>query len=250
MTVPEIEIGDPAASGEDRVQAPGADTFEETANSRSDSDTATARSVPRSPYRKRNDAGAWLERIQIPRWVIYVQGALLGIVATTFFIFGLAVGNNTSGVGRPGIPATTDCVVSGRVYYDQGPERRADFGAVIILLPADKVPRERPDASGLRPVTFEPINNPAIETIRGLGGSVVRTDQDGKFETDVSSGKSYWLLVISRNQTASNASIGKQTRSELGAYFFPIEDVLDDRAFQWSKVRISGAEQELRTVTF
>ncbi len=248
VTVPAIDIGDPVSTGDNDTGNSAADTFGDSGVSSERGEVSLA-AIPRR-RRSSSDSSAWLELIQLPRWVVYVQGALLGIVATTFFVFGLAVGNNTSGGGRLDAQTSSSCVVAGRVYYDQGPERRADYGAVVILLPVDKAPQERPDPGGLRPIEFEPINNPAIEVIRGLGGSVVRADPNGKFETEVKGSKSYWLLVISRNQAASTSRIGKQTRSELGAYFFPIEDLLGDRAFQWSKVRISGPSRELRTVTF
>jgi hypothetical protein len=35
------------------------------------------------------------DMVAVKRWVIYTQAALLGIVATSFFVFGLAVGGNT-----------------------------------------------------------------------------------------------------------------------------------------------------------
>jgi len=188
------------------------------------------------------------ERVEIPRWAIYLQGALLGLTATTFFIFGMAVGDSTGGGST--VQSNGNCVVSGAVYYDRGSERLADTGAVVILLPVDAAPRERPDASGLRPEQFSAVRNQAIDEIRAMGGSIVRADQDGKFQTELPGKQSYWLLVISRNQQAANDTISKQTRAELGTYFLPIESLLDDRDFLWQKVRFSGPSQALQDVTF
>ncbi len=186
--------------------------------------------------------------VAVPRWIIYAQGVLLGLTATTFFIFGMAVGNTTS---SPVVEEQDGlCVVSGAVYYDRGQERRADFGAVVMLLPVDATPRQRPETSGLRPNSFTPVRNNAIEQIRGMGGCVVRADQDGKFQAELQNNRSYWLLVISKNQTANNESIGKQTRAELGTYFLPIESLLESQDFMWHKVRIAGSRQTLQVVTF
>ena len=35
--------------------------------------------------------------IAVPRWVVYFQAALLGLVATTFFIFGLIITSRYKG---------------------------------------------------------------------------------------------------------------------------------------------------------
>jgi hypothetical protein len=188
------------------------------------------------------------DAVAVPRWAVYVQGILLGLVATTCFVFGLAVGNSTGGpsVGED----TGTCVISGTVYYDRDRERLADYGAVVLLLPADVQPRQRPPGAGLSPGQFEPVRNPALDEIRALGGGVVRVDRDGRFQTELPGDRSYWWLVISRHQQAASEDISKQTRAELGTWFLPIEDLLGDREFLWDKVRISGRQHALPPVTF
>lgn len=245
VQVPEISIGDPFTS--DQVDTPpsvddSGDLTEEVAGTGSYSGAADA-AVSAS-----QQTASGSERVSVPRWIIYVQGALLGLTATTFFVFGMAVGNTT---GTGGVAEDTGmCVISGAVYFDRGHERVADNGAVVILLPVDSRPRVRPDATGLRPDRFEAIRNEAIDEIRALGGCIVRADQDGNYQAELDNSKSYWWLVISRNQRADNDSIGKQTRAEMGTYFLPIEDLLGDQAFMWHKVRLSGNRQKMDVVTF
>lgn len=198
---------------------------------------------------KEADTSGMRELVPVPRWVLYAQGALLGLAATMFFVFGLAVGNAT-GSGSANRNESGTCVVSGAVYFDENRERKADHGSVVMLLPVDVQPRVRPEGRGLRPDQFEPVRNDALDEIRALGGCVVRVDQDGNYSAEIDGGRSYWWLVISNNQQADDDSIGKQTRAELGTWFLPIEELLGDRQFAWSKVRISGASQRLQNVTF
>ena len=244
VTVPEISINDPFEdrSADNALSSSNPLTMDDL-SSRQDHLPGLA-SDASSPGRSRLSDG-----VNIPRWVLYVQGGLLGLIATTFFVFGLAVGNTTSVGGHSGADDGT-CVISGSVYYDRGQERTADHGAVVIMLPADSHPRNRPNASGLRPDRFEPIRNEAMDDIRALGGCVVRVDPDGNYETELANGKSYWWLVISRNQRAASDNIGKQTRAELGTWFLPIEELLGDREFMWHKVRVSGTSQKMQVVTF
>ncbi len=58
------------------------------------------------------------DSISVPRWVVYFQGALLGIVAATFFIFGLMVGSITSETSVK--PLVKSCQVNGEVTYSTG----------------------------------------------------------------------------------------------------------------------------------
>ena len=194
-------------------------------------------------------SGELVELIPIPRWIVYLQGALLGVIATSFFVFGFAVGNHTKSLSQQSAEPGR-CQVQGTVYFDEGTYRRADYGAVVLLLPAERKPRQRPDASGLRPGSFEPLDNPSIEAIRELGGAVVRANTDGAFQATLEADKSYWVLAISKNKQLPDAEISKQTRAEIGAYFFPIEDLFQDQAFSWTQVRVTGQSQTLDAVVF
>ena len=85
---------------------------------------------------------SWSELIEVPRWAVYSQAALLGLIATTFFIFGMMVGNLTSNSSAE-INQTFDCRVVGSVAYRVDGDLRADEGAVVMLLPQDRKPDVR-----------------------------------------------------------------------------------------------------------
>ncbi|MDG2014115.1 MAG: hypothetical protein P8J33_11445 [Pirellulaceae bacterium] len=244
IQVPEIEITDPLAEDSWVNPQPMDPALIENKPSEGIQGTAI---MPATPAVTK-DAQFFTDKVPIPRWAVYLQGALLGVIATTFFIFGLAVGNNTAPV--PAGEASKDSVIAGAVYFDSGRERMADFGAVVIFLPVDSAPRERPDAAGLRPDRFQAVRNPAIDAIRGMGGAVVRTDRDGKFELELAAQTTYWWLVISRNKSVKETDISKQTRAELGAWFLPIEDLLGEQDFAWNKIRVSGSRVSMQTITF
>ncbi len=188
------------------------------------------------------------ETIPIARWIVYTQAALLGIVATSFFVFGLAVGNNT---GQPPVGSLNDSetVVRGSVAFRKNGNAEVDTGAVVLLLPVGNYPDPRPEPDSLVPEQFVPLDNPAIEAIRDLGGAVVRVDRIGGFQTRLRSG-SYWLLVLSRHQRVDKPEIEKQIRADLGDYFFPVENLIGNRAYHWQKIRLTGGEQELSRVSF
>jgi hypothetical protein len=234
---PEWQAGDPNGSQADQVVA--------TLRFDPDADAAFAdHSLPGG------DPGppGFSEKILVARWVVYVQAALLGIVATSFFVFGLAVGSNT-GVRSPELPGKTQVSASGLVVFRENGLEEVDTGAVVMFLPVDKYPDPRPEPDGLLPDRFVPLDNPAIESLRAIGGAVVRVDRIGRYQARLRSG-SYWLLVLSRNRSSPNREIEKQVRADLGDYFFPVEDLLGDRAFHWQKIRLIEAEQELTRVVF
>jgi len=188
--------------------------------------------------------------ILIPRWLVFTQGGLLATVALTFFLFGFMVGR----VGyRP--PTVTQsggqATLSGSVFYTASGARVADLGAVAFILPIDTALPQRLDPENLRPTSFEPFDNPGIEDIQEIGGRVVRVNADGEFAARVQSGRRYQVLVVSRHAAASGASeITKIMRAELGGFFLPLEDLLQDREFHWQQVSVGKLDKQLPVVIF
>ena len=87
-----------------------------------------------------------IERISIPRSILYVQGILLALVAIVAFVFGVLVGGRSSSpesaqvISRP-------CTVEGHVHYlTQNGAEIPDEGTVVIAVPQD----QRPDPVDLR----------------------------------------------------------------------------------------------------
>lgn len=180
---------------------------------------------------------------------------MLGIVATTFFIFGLMVGSLTSS-GNPSASETFDCRVSGVVEYeDANGDPLPDEGAVVFLFPAEGKPQERAAASSVSPDSFQALDNPGIEIVHRLGGAIVRADENGEFEVVVDgtpgSGKDYYLLVVSRNQAAGNAKpLSKKQVAVIGTFFLPVERVMNDRAIYWDELTAQSDRMTLPLVSF
>lgn len=195
----------------------------------------------------------WTERVSVPRWVVYFQAGLLGVVATTFFVFGLMVGNLTSGSTE--VNASFDCRVVGSVAFRSRGDLRADEGAVVFLLPKDKQPDERSPGRLVNPETFKALDNSAIDRIHELGGAVVRADENGQFDVVVDAsygnGIEYYLLIVSKNRRGVETTpMTNEQVGAIGSFFIPVEDVVDDRSFYWEKVVAAEERLDLPEIEF
>ena len=197
---------------------------------------------------------SWKECIEVPRWAVYSQAALLGLIATTFFIFGMMVGSLTSGNSAE-INATFACRVVGGVAYRADGDLRADEGAVVILLPKDKKPDARAPGKSVNPGTFKALDNNAIDRIHELGGAVVRANENGQFDVIIDAnygnGLEYYLLIVSKNQRGVDTeAMTKEQVATIGTFFMPVEDVVEDRSFYWMKFNADRERIDLAEVEF
>ncbi len=188
------------------------------------------------------------QTIVVARWVVYFQGALLGVVAATFFVFGMMVGSLTQSSSNE--ENRLDCRVSGRVVFSGTNGDRPDSGAVVLLLPRDHAPEKRLDGQSIRPASFQPLGNSVLDYVHGVGGAVVRTDDRGEFEVFVEAPATFYLLVISRKQAKSaERSLVKSEMVAIGSYFSPVEGLLGDREYFLETRYIDKAEVDLGTVS-
>jgi predicted small secreted protein len=182
---------------------------------------------------------AWKELVEIPRWIVYCQAALLGIMATSFFVFGLMVGNLTSNQNS-GLNQTLACRVTGSVVYRENGSLLSDEGAVVLLLPHDKKPDVRGSGESVSPQSFQALGNDAVDRIYQLGGAVVRADANGQFDVTIDAQRgaddNYYLLIVSKHKPAESTKMNKEQTASISPFFIPVEDVVDDRAFYWMKV--------------
>ena len=186
----------------------------------------------------------------IPRWIVYFQGALLGVVAATFFVFGVMVGNLTSGTDSAA-EQKLNCRLSGQVVVSDRNDTIADRGAVVMLLPLEFRPEERSNSALLHPESFEPLENPGIDRIMALGGAVVRVNDRGAFDVTVDGPHDYVLLVVSASQTRDGSTeLSKNQKAVLANYFLPAEGVIGQQAFYWSKLTADRESVELSKIEF
>lgn len=189
------------------------------------------------------------DTIVVPRWVVYLQGALLGVIATTFFIFGLMVGNMTSSAA-PQIQLS-DCQVSGTVMYATGADSKPDRGAVVVLLPQNREPDSRAEGRWINPDDFEPLDNPGIDMVNRLGGAVVRADDGGRFEVFVDRPGKYDVLIISRaRKRPERIQLTKKQTATLGTFYFPVQAAVGDHSFYWGEFTAREKPLELDRVEF
>lgn len=188
--------------------------------------------------------------VALPRWVIYGQAALIAVVAATFFFFGMMVGQ-TSDFGRSTAPAQFECQITGQVQYQQSDRLRPDQGAVVFLVPTDTRLAARPELSKIRPEEFEPLENTAIDLIEAAGGRVVRINQQGRFDLSVLAPREYYVLIISKNsKRPASDRISKSVAAEIGQFFFPVEELIGDQNYLWTRIKLNRHSQHLDPVEF
>jgi hypothetical protein len=194
-------------------------------------------------------AGSKANAVTIPRWVVFFQAALLAVVSTSCFLFGLAAGQLSTPpvvVSNSKVP----CQVSGSVVQG-GRQKSADVGAVVIFLPADKQPIHRIDPATLHPDNFQPLENRAIEPLAAMGGGICRTDGDGKFQITIDSPIRYVLVVISKGVNAKNEGLlSKSDTAALARYFLPIEALYAGKAINIQTIDCRSRSLELDPVGF
>jgi hypothetical protein len=228
-------------SGSKTIEIDHSSTTEDSDNSESESDSSLQ-------FRETH--------IWVSRKLVYAQAALLGVSAVTFFLLGLMVGNVTApaGDGSGGNPASNDfladCRVSGQVTFATNGGKVADPGAVVFLLPTQTKPEKRGAPGLVMPDTFEPLDNPTIDTIHRAGGAVVRADSEGRFEILVDQNRNYRLLVVSKSRTSRRRELTPKQRKALETFFAPPEKLIRDQDFQWREFRGDSESVDVGVIEF
>jgi hypothetical protein len=187
------------------------------------------------------------QTITLPRKVVYFQAALLGVIATTFFVFGMMVGSLTSKNGFE--PEIVDCAVSGTVTFDRQGARVYDPEAVVLILPIDKTPERRLNPTSIHPDSFDATDNDVIQEILKLGGAVVRTNKNGGFNVEVDSPGRYNVVVISKSSSDSK-SLSKKQMAALSTYFMPVNDIRSGKAVFAQSVRLDSTRKKIGKIEF
>jgi hypothetical protein len=180
--------------------------------------------------------------IAVPRWVLYLQGGLLAVVALASFAIGVLAGSTFSGgSAEPRQPQA--CLIEGTIQYAAGNRQLADEGAVVAVIPQSRGrPDEKAPAIGLRPEDTTPgESSRGVAILRELGGGYARTDQRGRFQVRVPDRGKYLLLVISNaRQLKSLDEISTQDLLALGAYFDNAADLVGRQRYQLTQEVVRG----------
>lgn len=182
-------------------------------------------------------------KVAVPRKVLYMQGALLGVVAIGMFAFGWFVGSATTSPQQSVEEDLTPRVVRGTLLFKDNANRdQPDAGSVVIMVPESSRPGpdDKVDIEGLRP--DDPLpgeTHPALQRIAVMGGAYARTDADGDYRLQLPRRGKYFLLIISGNTHRSGADeLNKEHLAQMGRYFIRAIELLGDNRFRWSEEKI------------
>jgi len=194
-----------------------------------------------------------IDRVSIPRNILYLQGILLASVAAAAFICGILIGGGRAvpeaedGVARP-------CTVTGHVrYLTQNGAAIPDEGTVVIIVPQDQRPSsaQRSPIEGLRPSDPQPQDgHPALRAIRMFGGAYTRTDANGAYDLRLPNAGQYYMLVLSKNRyREANDEPVRADLAQIGGYFLPATELLGEQRYEWKSV-IVRSDQTFGDVVF
>lgn len=183
-------------------------------------------------------------KVAVPRRILYMQGALLGVVAVVCFVLGVIVGMGTS--GPSGDDVAQECFISGKIALGNGGDTSTpDEGAVAIVVPKNEHPEQKADIDGLRPQDPQPDEeHPGLQAIRSIGGDYTRADENGRFRLRVRDKGEYFLFVISANRTRSD-DMQPNDLAQIGRFFQLISqltpdlpDLLGGNDYRWQEETI------------
>lgn len=184
------------------------------------------------------------DRISLPRWTIYAQGALLALLSFFCFLIGLIAGGLGSGAGGGGSSGPKSADLYGHVTYDLAQRQTGDDGALVIALPQKSVPDEKaPTVDLFPPNAAAPPTHRGLEIIRLLGGGCTRTDATGNFKLPLTKGD-YFVLVVSNIQDRpTSQTIPTAQVAEMGRFLEQPKDLIGRRKFRWEKVTLRADQR-------
>lgn len=186
--------------------------------------------------------------VQIPRWVISFQVALLTVLPLSCFLLGFAAAR-LSQPEPTGIRPRTTCLVSGKLESAEGLAEPS----VIVLLPLQPNPTERLNPISLNPSSFQALENPVIQAIQKLGGGVTRTSESGAFRLEVEGPGRFLLVAISFAEVAERPkgpTLTRETTAELSRFFLPVERLFEGHRVRTMQLNATGESLELGAIPF
>jgi hypothetical protein len=228
-----VAVAEPPPEAEEAVWTPDPAGYEGMELVYDTTETATARQPAFAEH---------AELVAIPRYVLYLQGGLLAVVALVAFAIGMLAGGAI--LTQPPVPAAAQAVViQGSVTYASGPRNLPDEGAVIAILPQlQSKPDEKAPVAGLRPDDPTPGDtHRGIAILRDLGGAYARADANGRFQVQLPDRGRYLVLVVSsHSQVRSIEEIQTGDILKLGPFFDNAADLLGNHRYQLTQESVRG----------
>lgn len=182
-----------------------------------------------------------LDRVAIPRAVLYAQGVLLAVVGLAGFVLGVLFGSTQEPAAEQA--AVTEVVtLSGWIrWQDDSASEQPDEGAVILAFPRDSRPEadQKLDIAGFRPGDPQPTDDhPALQTLYRMGGAAAWASSDGHFRLRLSAGD-YYVLVLSRGAfRQSSQQPVPEDLSQIGRYSKRATELLGSSAYRWQELAL------------
>lgn len=186
-----------------------------------------------------------LDRVAVPRRVLYAQGILLVVVAVVAFILGMLV---TGGGSKQAVEAgPVPCQVSGQIAYaTEGGRNLPDDGSVVIVLPTGQrpAPTGKAPVEGLRPGDPNPLGDSEnLRIIQSIGGAYTRADTAGRYQISLPDGGRYFVLIVSKNKyRTAGEERDKSHIAQLGNYMLTPTELLGESKYAWREVTIRKNE--------
>ncbi len=174
------------------------------------------------------------DKILFPRRMLYVEAVLYLTVAATAFGLGYLTGHRSfSAASKEDAELQMRVPVEGKVLLiPQTGTKHGDAGAIVIVLPAAKLPDKRLPIAGLRPGDSPGDATSAV--LAEFGGAATRTDADGRFAFFVPVAGYYRILIISRQATRGIDNLDAVRDIEaIGKYFDAPTDLMQRCGYRW-----------------
>ena len=110
-----------------------------------------------------------------------------------------------------------------------------DHNAVIMVLPASRVPEKPFSVEGIRSADPPPREtHESLKAIQRLGGAYARADQEGNFTLLLPDEGEYYVLLVSRNvRVDPNRAIEEDQLGAMGKYIRQPDRLLDRFQYVW-----------------
>jgi len=188
-------------------------------------------------------APAEARRVVISRQCLYMQGAMLPVLALVCFAIGYLAGSTRIPDHLIGPVVRQPSTLGGTVSCRNSMGGAfADEGAVVVLLPCDRQPSSKIAVTGLEPGSKEATAQiDAISRIREVGGGYATVDSSGQFSIPLPDVGEYYVLVISnRNRHNEGQQLDYKHLAQMGRYFLASADLVAQRQYKWLAIEMQA----------